>query len=235
MEIRGKKINNLIVGGCSFSSYTEVDKNYGTYLSELLGIKNIDGYNAGCGSNDRIWRTILTGIREGTITSSDLLIIQYTTVERTEFWSRHVMDTTRLGHKTKGTKWREDYGDGQIIKFKFNMIPETPKEELEFFTLIEENFMDDSYEFEKFQNKHMSFVKVLDSFKINTIFLGTNYSRPQNMSRPQNTYDSEYCSYLDVGIFPHGKYCLSETDCFHMSCEGHKKMSEVIHEEIKKM
>jgi len=40
------------------------------------------------GSNARIWRVIINGILNGTITAQDTLIIQYTELTREEFWCK---------------------------------------------------------------------------------------------------------------------------------------------------
>ena len=233
MVIRGKEIKNLIVGGCSYSSYTELDLNYGTYLSDMFGFKNIDGYNAGCGSNHRIWRKIVTDLRNHKITPSDLLVIQYTTKERREFWSRHHNDTNfNVGHPIKGTPMREDYHYGQLIKFKFNMVGEgMPREEKELFQLWEKNFICGEYESEIFDNTHFMLVKTLDSLGINAIFLGTQYQHDIDL------WGSKFCSYISIREDIDGDldYCLNGDDCYHLSEKGHYRVAQILGEHIKEI
>jgi hypothetical protein len=74
----------LVVIGCSFSARTRVSHCYGDYLSELLGIEYMH-LAKGASSNDRTWRVLTKHILDGTITSDDLVIVQYTDMHRREF------------------------------------------------------------------------------------------------------------------------------------------------------
>lgn len=229
MVIRGQEIKNLIVAGCSYSSYTEVDSNYSTFLSNNLKLNNIDGYNAGCGSNQRIWRKIITDIRSGKINSSDLLVIQYTENTRKEIWSKHHFKTYNVGNVVKGTPMREQYGDGQLIKFKLGFEGDHEEEE-ELFRLFENNFIDEEYEKEIFENTHFTLIKTIDSLKIRTVFLNTRYKWDIDL------YDSKFCHNVDVRDLLNDKsICLSDDDCHHLNERGHEKVAGIIEKYLKEI
>ena len=78
----------LFVGGCSVSDYSQVNYVYGELLAKKIDCEYIHEASS-CGSNWRIWRKIINHIMSGNLTSNDLLIIQYTTLERKEFWTKN--------------------------------------------------------------------------------------------------------------------------------------------------
>ena len=77
----------VIVAGCSFSDYMEDNSYvYGDRLAMMLGATYIHE-GAGAGSNWRIWRRITKMVLDDFLMPNDIVIIQYTGLERTEFWS----------------------------------------------------------------------------------------------------------------------------------------------------
>ena len=85
--------NNLLVAGCSVSDYSEVKQTYGEYLANKLNLNYVHRA-AGCGSNWRIWRVIFDAVNNKIITPEDLIIVQYTEITRTEFWSDTISYST---------------------------------------------------------------------------------------------------------------------------------------------
>lgn len=76
----------LFVIGCSFSDLCRVDRCYGDYLAELLDLE-YKHLARGVTSNDRMWRVLTKHILDGTITSDDIVVLQYTEFSRREFAS----------------------------------------------------------------------------------------------------------------------------------------------------
>lgn len=74
----------LAVIGCSFSDLCRVDRCYGDYAAELLGLEYLH-LAKGASSNDRSWRVLTKHILDGTITSDDIVVLQYTDIHRREF------------------------------------------------------------------------------------------------------------------------------------------------------
>ena len=150
-------MKKLFVAGCSVSDYTKVDKVYGEYLSEKLNYEYVHE-GAGCGSNWRIWRKITNHILNGNLTPNDLLIVQYTTIERREIWSRE-----NYISKNEKIELREEYKDGgNIVRFKMGSHAWQQREgEKKFFKLYEENFLSDDFEKEVFKTQNVMFQTLL--------------------------------------------------------------------------
>jgi hypothetical protein len=81
--------NKLIVCGCSYSDRTFVDRCYGDYLSEMLDKQYVHLAKKGA-SNDRAWRKATEMILRGQIDSDDILLVQYTDLNRREFPSNNL-------------------------------------------------------------------------------------------------------------------------------------------------
>ena len=76
----------LIVAGCSVSDYTRVDTVYGKILADSIGYDYVH-HGAGCGSNYRIWKKLTQMLMSGDLTDCDIVLVQYTQIDRREFWS----------------------------------------------------------------------------------------------------------------------------------------------------
>lgn len=84
MEQSAKR--KLFVYGCSFSARTQSHRCYGDYLSDLLDLEH-HHHALGGGSNDRIWRLATKHILDGDIGTDDVILVQYTDIQRREFAS----------------------------------------------------------------------------------------------------------------------------------------------------
>lgn len=226
-------MDKIFVAGCSFSDWAQVEYNYGEYLGKILN-KPVDLYTSGCGSNYRMWRKLVPAITSKALTENDLLIVQYTSVERREFWtsfeSSVLGDYGNNGHPIKGSSMREKYGEGEVIKFKTNAhIWQNVSEEKSFFKAYEENFLYVPYEVELFSTYHTMFKALLYQYKIPTIFLHTTY-----------TYDiglrdliPPFQYYLDVRSLQIPDLCFEKNTCSHLTAEGHQKLANVLADYIK--
>ena len=122
---------------------------------------------------------------------------------------------------------RENYNEGQLIKFKTNLwnhydIPN----EREFFKLIEENFISSDYEWENFIIRHEHFKSFLKERNILTIFIDTGYLKIRDK------IDSDF--YYYDAIWTHiPKYTLSSEDTLHLSEFGHTELGNELTKFIK--
>jgi len=225
-------VNRLIIAGCSFSDWSEVEYNYGEYLGQNLNLP-VSFYTSGIGSNFRIWRKLAKAIIDKEVTDKDLLVIQYTNPDRREFWSAHSslheVDYKRCGNPYKGSTMREKYLGGELIKFKMGAWEwQSVEIEQKFFKLFEENFVSEDYDVEVFINNHVMFQSLLKEFKIPVIFLRTNYtSIVPNI--PMLDCSFHHC--LDVRYFHTIELC-NEEYCSHLNDKGHKELANVIAEYI---
>lgn len=215
-------MNKLIVAGCSVSDYTEVDKVWGEYLAEYLGY-SYDHEAKGCGSNYRMWRVLSTKIIKGLIDPSDTVIVQYTTLERNEFWS--LTDPA-----TNPDHLREPYGTGSLIRFKSHSFAWYPGNEKKFLKLYE-RFIDKDYEQEKFINNHTMFQCLAKEYRIeNLYFVKVGSYGFLNMPMIKK-YKNNNFEYQD--IFNNRENHLPD-DPGHLSNIGHQTFANKIYKELTK-
>ena len=242
-------MGKLVVAGCSVSDYTGVDYNYGELLANKLGREYLH-LAAGAGSNDRIFRTVTSCIREKKITREDILIVQYTGYNRREFWSRHKINDLKPEYNDtkKSTPIRENYSYGQTIKFKIGAHEWQPvKVEQEFFKLYQDSFIDHQYNTEIFYNAHFNLSTVLSYFDIPCIYLLNRPYIPgleskNGIGELKNIIDNvgtpNKCSYIDVTEYfkPIGtKYNLEQNNPSHFSQLGHDLISNILEKHIKRL
>lgn len=218
-------MRKLFVAGCSVSDYTKVEKVYGEYLSEKLNCDYVHE-GAGCGSNWRIWRKITNYILNGELTSNDLLVVQYTTIERKEVWSKE-------NYKMNNEKilLREDYKDGgNLVRFKVGSYDwQQIDYEKKFFNLYENCFLSIDYEREVFKTQNLMFQTMLKYFNIPTVFLGYYLSLNKNTMDLLPEFKKN--SYVEIPHVLDRKYCL-ENDWWHLNDLGHQMVADKLYEYI---
>lgn len=243
----------VIVLGCSFSDYTgSPDATYGALLADYFKAEYID-LAAGCGSNERSSRLLLTGIRENRISSNDLVIIQYTNPLRKEFvtnqykffWSdekREVrdyytpLDRSNFKESLPTIPLQEPYNkEFDMIKFKFDSYTfqnnKILKEFMENFTKF---FLSIEFEEELAHNLHLSLTSTLHSYKIPTVFLRTDYINP---SIKQEDFEKMlFPGQISINLLDFLGNIESNPEFWidgaHISTEGHKKVFETIKSHI---
>jgi hypothetical protein len=199
----------LFVAGCSVSDYTHVDKVYGEYLSERLDYDYVHEA-AGCGSNWRMWRVIINHIIDGNLTKNDLLVTQYTSTERREFWTSH-----DIIQKHGNINLRERYKmGGNIIRFKMDSHTwQHNKKEKEFFKLYE-NFIDGHFEHDVFNTQNLMFQTLLKNYEIPSIFF--DFSGRNSFIESLNTNIFNVNELNDDADF------FLKNDMFHFNEKGHE-------------
>ena len=170
----------LVVAGCSVSDRGNANICYGDALSELLNVPYIH-HGSGCGSNYRIWRVITNMILNNELTSNDQLIIQYTTVNRREFWtSNWVPEDQRTYNSKENSKNNtgivqlvEQYkDDGLLVKYKrLADTWQTNKQTAGFFKQYNEQFSSNEYDYDLFRINHYNFSNMLKANNINVLFV----------------------------------------------------------------
>ena len=204
----------LVVAGCSVSDYTQVDKVWGEYLADQLGYEYLHEA-AGCGSNYRIWRVLTNYILTGKITAEDTVIVQYTTVERNEFWSPIIQDDWK----------RDSCFDGNILRFKSGSHTWHTGAENKLMKTYEK-FISTEFETEKFINNHMMFQCLAKEYGIkNLYFLKVGNYSIDNMSFI-DYYRNNYIYYDKITI---EKYHL-KNDNGHLSMLGHEDLAKHVME-----
>jgi hypothetical protein len=223
----------LCVAGCSFSDRTKVDKSYGDYLADKLDFEYIHE-GAGCGSNQRIWRKVGGHILSGLLTGDDIVVIQYTNIERKEFFS--INTPIARNHRPGDINVVESYQDGSLIRYKYQAsVWQDYANDKEFFKMYESDHINIKYEQELFNVNHHMFQSLCKEHNINVIFIDGHYAKP---ARLDTMIDDRY-EPLVFDEDPEFMYVtenrLSPDDMGHMSVLGHMKYSELLYNHIRSL
>ena len=224
-------IRKLAVFGCSYSDYLPLNHTvYGLELSALLNSQYLHE-GAGSGSNWRIWRRLGTMAVNGELTAEDAVIIQYTSVERREFWSRRRGRVeTRLSYVSR------DPGpeSGELLRYKaMSWQWHDHRAECNFLKDYEQNFLSTQHETQLFELQHLQFQLMLNYFKLRVIFLDCRHTplRPLQLlapfaawawTEPQSLQD-EVC------------YNYAQDDNSHLSDQGHQQLADLLYQHTAKL
>lgn len=215
----------LFVAGCSFSDYSQVDAVYGELLAEKLGY-DYQHEGSGCGSNYRIWRVIGNHIMQGRLNSKDLLIVQYTSMERREFWSHNPANP----NEPKKVNLSEPFElGGSLLKYKsYSTQWQRFKEEKDFLELYENYFCSIEYESQWFIIMHAYFQSFLLSREIPTVFLETMY---MNNIELENQFAATRLVWMknltDTTI-----QLIPNEDHGHLNIKGHQLLADDLYQHI---
>jgi hypothetical protein len=215
----------LWVAGCSFSDYLPENRTvYGRELSELLGWE-YQHEGAGAGSNWRIWRRIGAAVTRGNITDRDLVIIQYTGLERREFWSAHSKQSTGVNTEKYPT-------GGSILRYKaWAWQWQDHPAENKFFRMYEANHVNTVYEREVFDLQHLQFQLLLQHYGIACVFIDGRHTsvRPLPLISP---FDQRV--YMEPPQFRADDVMnYSHTDNSHLCDLGHVEFAKLLYEHVK--
>jgi len=220
-------MSKLFLAGCSFSDNHQAPKNYGSKLATLLGF-DYKHLAMGIGSNYRMWRHVTNNILSGQLTKNDLLVVQYTNVERNEFWSA----IERQFPENPEADISETYiQGGTILKFKIDSHGwHVNPIEAKFQKIYQDNFLSPTFEQEKFAvNNHM-FQCMLDYHKIKAVFFYSRYLngypvldayKPYIYYEPKEFINDE-STYMDI-----------VTDRYHLNEYGHTQLADKLYNHIK--
>lgn len=197
----------LAVGGCSFSDYRYDIIPYGHQVAKHFKLEYI--HEAACaGSNYRIWRTLTNHIIKGTIGKGDIIILQYTLVDRREAWSPMI-------HKRfKGESITEDYSTGTLLRltphsadFAINRYEKQLAECHNYFTNHE-------YNIECFWTQHTCFAALCETKGITVRYLNTQYDSENRINDIDGTH-----------LLTGKKFLL---DAGHMNQLGHDRTAQLL-------
>ena len=214
-------MRKLFTAGCSVSIRNNCKTSYPEELAKLLNYELVN-CAAGCGSNYRIWRMITKHIMDGNLTSDDLVIIQYTDQIRREFWSR-------FSPENMDVNMEESYDDGKLIRFKTDSyLWQKEYEEIKFFKLYEENFINDKFSKEVFDTNNFNFQNMLKNYNIKAIFLKTDRMNLGDIFildeyKKMQLYDKSNTDWSNN---------QTNTDACHFSDKGHILMANNLYNHI---
>lgn len=214
-----------MVVGCSFSDQLEKNQtSWGHELALLLGYEYLHEAR-GCGSNYRMWRVVTTAVLEGTLTSKDLLCVQYTNNDRMEFWS----DTVHQGDPKLGS-WEPWPQGGSLERFKDEawswngQYPNLRK----FFFQYETHFCNPTYNDHMFKVYHAMFQCLLKEHHIPTVFMQTRYKYFDNQIDLIAPFKS-WAFREDADEIKNTANWYEPDDGAHLSDSGHRQFAGQVH------
>lgn len=224
----------LIVAGCSVSDRTRVDTAYGEILADSIGCDYVH-HGAGCGSNYRIWKKLTQMLMSGNLTDCDIVLVQYTTLERREFWSDTIVpDYLRYSLKDKNMVLRELNNDGHIVRYKSNLYG-LGKIEEKFLKMYEKYFVNYDYERELFETNHFLFHNTMEKYGIKIFYITFEEEDTHDFygyaGQEQPLYKTTNEQHINITNIE-SNYCLSD-DKHHLSQQGHYYMAKVLEEQLR--
>jgi len=222
-------MKKLFLVGCSVSDNLPTEQVYGNLLAKKLGYEYVH-MAMGIGSNYRMWRYATKVVMNKELTKDDLLIVQYTGVERDEFWSDY--DRTRpMEHEDISETYP---GGGTILKFKWDSH-EWQDFELQktFFKTYQERFLNPVFEEERFSVNHYNFQCMLAYHDIPVIFF-KNRALCNNIEHYNVIPRYEPYVYSETHENRIDKTIVVDpvTDPFHLNELGHMQLSESLYKHI---
>jgi hypothetical protein len=232
----------IAVAGCSVSDYTGegVERVYGEILAESLNVEYIHE-GAGIGSNYRMWRKITNLVMDDTITSDDLVIIQYTQTSRQEFWHSKYEERDEMRYMGCNNQLvREAAYGGDIIRWKPDIWKSLKGSifagngadvvQTKFFQLKEEHFTSPDFDDERFKYNHYLFHNAMMQKRIKVVYVVG--------SGLMNGYGGVFKHLFDkngeihiTGDFGIEKYVLD--DKAHFNQLGHEYLAKTIEKQLK--
>lgn len=222
-------MKKLFLVGCSVSDNLPVKQVYGNLLAKKIGYEYVH-MAKGIGSNYRMWRYATKAVLEKKITSDDLLLVQYSGVERTEFWSE--IDRTKpVAHDDISEVYPKG---GTILKFKMD-AHEWQDHEIEksFFKLYQEKFLNPVFEEEKFRVHNYNFQCMLAQNNIKALFFQSR-AVCSNIENFQVIERYAPYFYKETHEFMTDKSIVVDpvTDRFHLNPAGHEKLAGLLYSHI---
>ena len=223
----------LISAGCSFSDYLQNNRTvYGLELAGKLG-RSYDHQGAGAGSNWRMWRVLSTKIIRGEITNRDLVTVQYTGLERREFWSSH-QTAYHPDQNDILLQHRDQYADGELIRYKANAWQwQDHRRENKFLKLYEQHHVCLEYEQEWFDIQHHQFQLLLQHYNIPCIFIVCRHRSPENFELMPHCDRLKFAEPLDFQKDAQTWY--HSTDNSHLCDQGHQQLAQMLYDHIRQL
>ena len=221
------KIDKVFTFGCSFSDYMwKITKTYGQYVAEELNAEYIHE-GAGCGSNERIFRKFFEYLRNGDISKTSLVTLQFTEVSREEMWFNNYVEKDATGH-FGGKEMIEKFDEGGIFKYKWDSYKWNSDKDISRIMKDKTDFSL-SYEFSlvKVKNIMFSIIEVCKSKEIPFIVLNGAYNRDYLNYKDETEF--LVVEYQDIQQkYPTYLYDTTDYDYSHLSQEGHIKLGKKI-------
>jgi hypothetical protein len=239
-------MKKLWMFGCSFSDRTQVSHCYGELAAEKLNV-NYEHQAAGCGSNDRIFRVLGNLIADEKVDSRDTIVVQYTGVDRTEFWSpieqRGLLEhrASELAQRHGRITLRERYAaGGDVTRFKtgsYNWQVDTREASLH--KQYEEFASFAPFNTERWRASHTMLQHSLLSTGARVVFLQPGCDGQPHYAPLEYEFTKSIIpefrkdAYTNFSILNRAKGWTLGSDEYHLSLEGHRVLAGELAAHIK--
>lgn len=160
---------NLAVGGCSFSDYRYDIYPYGRQVADHFGWDYF--HAAACaGSNQRIWRVLTRAIIDKELQQGDLILLQYTILDRREVWSP---DTTR--HNSPYEELDDYWDNGKLFRLTAHSVEYSANIHERQLSNLHNRFSDYDYNKEIFETQHAAFAALCELNGITVLNINSQY------------------------------------------------------------
>ena len=192
----------IAVGGCSFSDYRYDILPYGQQVAEYFGFEYI--HAAACaGSNHRIWRVLTKAIIDKKLTSGDIILLQYTILDRKEIWS-----PTSKRYKSPYETLDDEWEDGKLFRLTVHSDSLAKSADEIKISKLHNKFTNYNYNKEVFLTQHVMFDALCKQNNIHLFNINTQYDKDHRIQGIE----------LDH-ILEHDHLRL---DSAHMNNDGHR-------------
>ena len=227
-------MRRLLVLGCSYSDYmagglTDV---YGSILARQLGLEYIHEGSGG-GSNPRIWRKLYEHMTDS-ITPEDCVIIQYTTQERSEFWTAR---EPLRGHGQalapgEVSHFDEPFDSGSVIRYKYGAGQwQNTDRDRDFFKEYERNHVSVAWAEHQFRSTHWLLQGRLLANHQRVIFLKNRMCPRFDLESPLDTW--AFTEPWDLLQQPEYRY--QPDDAAHMNLKGHHHLAHLLSDHVRSL
>jgi hypothetical protein len=197
----------IAVGGCSFSDRRYNIKPWGEQVAEHYNAEYIHEA-ASAGSNYRMWRTLTTHIMNNVLSTGDVIVLQYTLIDRREAWTPEIHINYELEHIS------EPYDSGTIVRLTphFDQFAKSRQERK--LAECHNYFSNHQYNLDCFWSQHFMFSQMCQQRKIHLRYLNTTYD-----------VDNRVIDIDGTNLLNNPSHCL---DSSHLNQLGHDLTAQLV-------
>lgn len=205
---------------------------YGSLLARQLGLEYVHE-GAGGGSNLRIWRRLYQHMTTD-IAPKDIVIVQYTTQERCEFYSARpaLSGYNRPLEPLEQPPFDEPFHDGCVLRYKYGAGSwQNTDHDRQFFREYERRHVSPAWAEQQFAVNHWLLQGRLIQTDQRVIFLKNRMCPRFDLETPLDRYS--YTEPWDLLQQPQHRY--QPDDTAHMNLAGHQVLARLLESHVRSL
>lgn len=197
----------IAVGGCSFSDFRYNLTPWGKIVADHFAIDYI--HEAACaGSNQRIWRKLTAHIINENLNEGDIVIVQYTLIDRKESWTPELHTNYELECIS------EPYDSGTLVRLTPHFEQFAISKQERHLAHVHNFFNNHNLNLEQFWTQHYGFSALCKSKGIILRHLNTVYDNDNRVADIDGT-----------ALLKNPDHCL---DASHLNQLGHNRTAQLV-------